>query len=208
MSGRAAGLVSAFPGADVHDPLGVELPGDGACGTVPVVLPLTDPRINTGIAGGKAVDWLVLVVIGAVVVVMLSGVVIAAFGLARGGGPISMPVLGGITLITEGEIATTVAEQFTEVPGAIGSSASGAGAKVVAGAPGTVAGEKRLENGPGPVRGDDTIAPGVVASPIAVVPTVETCARPLLPPSRRTVAVTQRIARIQICSSIGGRTWS
>jgi hypothetical protein len=198
MSGRAAGLVSAFPGADVHEPLGVELPGDGGCGTVPVVLPLTDPRINTGIAGGKAIDGLALVVAGAVVVVMLSGVVIVA--LARGGGLVSMPVLEVVTLITEGEIATTVAEQFTEVPGTIGSSASGTGAKVVAGAPGTLAGEKRLENGPGPVRGDDTIAPGVTASPIAVVPTVETCARALSPPRKRTVAVTQRIARIQICS--------
>jgi hypothetical protein len=81
MSGRAAGLVSAFPGADVHEPLGAELPGDSACGTVPVVLPLTDPGINTGIAGGETIDWLALVVTGTVVVVMLSGVVIAAFGL-------------------------------------------------------------------------------------------------------------------------------
>jgi hypothetical protein len=208
MSGRAAGSVSAFPGADVHELLGVELRGDGGCATVPVVLPLTDPRINTGIAGGKAIDWLVPVAIGAVVVVILSGVVIAAFGLARGGGFVNMPVLGGVTLSTEGEIATMVAEQFTEVPGTVGSSASGTGAKVVAGAPGTVAGEKRLENGPGPVRGDETIAPGVVASPIAVVPTVETCARLLLPPSRSRVAVAQRITRIQICSSIGGQTWS
>jgi hypothetical protein len=45
---------------------------------------------------------------------------------------------------------------------------------VVAGAPGIVAAEKRLENGLGPVSGEDTIAPGVVAIPIAVVPRVET----------------------------------
>jgi hypothetical protein len=154
------------------------------------VLPLTDPRINTGIAGGKALDWLVLVAIGTVVVVMLSGVVIAAFGLARGGGIVNMPVLEGVTLSTEGEIATIVDEQLTEVPGTVGSSASGTGDKVVAGAPGTVAGENRPENGPGPVSGDETIAPGVVASPIAVVPTVEICARLLLPASRSRVAVT------------------
>ena len=63
--------------------------------------------------------------------------------------------------------------QFTLVPGRVGSSANGGAANVVAGAPGIVAAEKRLVNGPGPAKGDETIAPGVVGSAIAVVATVD-----------------------------------
>jgi hypothetical protein len=81
-----------------------------------------------------------------------------------------------VTLITDGESSTAAGLQSTLVPGVIGFWARGGGARVVAGAPGTVAAEKRLENGLGPVSGDDTIAPGVVGTPMAVVPIVETCA--------------------------------
>lgn len=63
-------------------------------------------------------------------------------------------------------------EQVTTVPGVVGSSARGTGASVVSGTPGWVS----AENGPGPVSGDDTMVPGVVDSPIAVVPMVDTCA--------------------------------
>jgi hypothetical protein len=41
-SGKAAALVSAFAGADVHDPPGVELPSEAPEVTVPVELPLID----------------------------------------------------------------------------------------------------------------------------------------------------------------------
>jgi len=68
---------------------------------------------------------------------------------------------------------------------------------VVAGAPGTVAAENRLENGLGPARGDDTIAPGVVGTPMAVVPVVATCAKQQLLLSISTV-VAQRSVRIQV----------
>jgi hypothetical protein len=81
-----------------------------------------------------------------------------------------------VTLITDGENSAVAGEQFTLVPGRVGSCASGGDARVVAGAPGTVAAEKRLVNGLGPASGDDTIAPGVVGSAIAVVPIVDTCA--------------------------------
>jgi hypothetical protein len=41
-SGKAAALVSAFPGADVHEPPDVELPGEDPDVTVPVVLLLSE----------------------------------------------------------------------------------------------------------------------------------------------------------------------
>ena len=59
-------LVSAFPGAAVHELPGAESPSGVAVETVPVVLPLTAPTIITGIAGGKRIGWLVLEIIGAV----------------------------------------------------------------------------------------------------------------------------------------------
>jgi hypothetical protein len=101
--------------------------------------------------------------------------------------PAAALVLVDVTLITEGESATAVGEQFTLVPGVVGSCASGGEARVVAGAPGTVEAEKRLVNGLGPPRGDDTIAPGVVGIPNSVVPMVDICAIQLLLPSKNTI---------------------
>jgi hypothetical protein len=181
VSGKATALVSTFPGADVHELPGVGFPSEDVGVTVPVVLPPTGPKIVTGIAGGKA--RFVPVVVAPGVAAVLFGVALAAFGLAGENGSANMLVLEGVTLITEGEIATVVGEQFTLVPGIVGSWASGGVANVVTGAPGMVAAEKRLENGLGPVRGEDMIAPGVDARPIAVVPMVETCARLALQPN-------------------------
>ncbi len=65
-------------------------------------------------------------------------------------------------------------EQVTTAPGIVGSEASGTGASVVSGAPGCVA----AENGLGPKSGEVTIVPGVDERPMALVPMVETCARP------------------------------
>jgi hypothetical protein len=62
--------------------------------------------------------------------------------------------------------------QTTTVPGVVGSEASGTGASVVSGAPGTVV----AENGPGLLSGEITIAPGTVGRSIAVLPVVATCA--------------------------------
>jgi hypothetical protein len=98
------------------------------------------------------------------------GIVLAPTGLT-----VTLVVVD-VTLMTEGESSATNGEQFTVVPGIVGSCANGGAVRVVAGAPGTVAAEKRLVNGLGPVRGDDTIAPGVVGIPMAVVPTVDICA--------------------------------
>jgi len=170
-------LVSALPGAVVHELPGVVLPSEDAEVIVPVVLPATEPMIVTGIAAGKIGDRLVdgvlvdpAMVDGAIGIVMLPNGLVVAVEFAE------TVVLVVVTLCTEGESSTTRGEQLTLVPGIVGSVASGGEASVVTGAPGTVAAEKRLENGPGPFRGDETIAPGVVGSAIAVLPIVDTCA--------------------------------
>jgi hypothetical protein len=97
-----------------------------------------------------------------------------------------------VTAGVPGAICPAGVEQVTTVPGVAGSDASGTGASVVSGAPGEVV----AENGPGPVSGEVTIAPGVDESPIAVVPMVETCARPALQPISTMAAMnsTRRIA--------------
>ena len=74
--------------------------------------------------------------------------------------------------------------QVTTVPGVVESEASGTGANVVSGVSGWVAAEKGL----GPLSGDETIAPGVDGSPMAVLPMVEVCAGALLQPDSRTAA--------------------
>jgi hypothetical protein len=87
-----------------------------------------------------------------------------------------------------GVICPVGVEQVTTVPGTVGSEASGTGANVVSGAPGWVV----AENGLGPLSGEVTIAPGVVESPMAVVPMVETCARLALQPDRRAAAMNNK----------------
>jgi hypothetical protein len=91
-----------------------------------------------------------------------------------------------------GVICPVGVEQVTTVPGVVGSEANGSGASVVSGAPGWVV----AENGLGPLSGEVTIAPGVDGRPMAVVPMVETCARPALEPVSRMAATnsTRRIA--------------
>jgi hypothetical protein len=202
----AAELVSAFPGAAVHELAGAESPGGGAAAIVPVVLPLTAPTIITGIAGGKTIGWLVLGIIGAMfdmgMVVAPTGLitVLVPTGLIAAAGLTAALVLVEVTLITDGESATAAGAHVTLVPGMVGSVASGGEVRVVAGAPATVAAEKRLVNGLGPPRGDDTIAPGVVGIPNCVVPKVDICAAQLLPLSR-SIVIAQKI-RMSICSGV------
>jgi hypothetical protein len=93
-----------------------------------------------------------------------------------------------------GVICPVGVEQVTTVPGVVGSDASGTGASVVSGAPGWVV----AENGLGPLSGDVTIAPGVDGRPMAVVPMVETCARPALQPINKVVAAMNSTRRIAI----------
>jgi hypothetical protein len=168
--GRAAALISAFPGAEAHEPPGAQFPGEDPDVTVPVVLPPIEPRISTGMAGARSVGAVALELWGTIVE---PGIGLAPTGLIAVVGLAETLVLVVVTLSTDGEISFPAGEQFILVPGIVGSCANGGVAKVVAGAPGTVAAEKRLVNGLGPVKGDDTIAPGVVGSPIAVVPIVD-----------------------------------
>jgi hypothetical protein len=93
-----------------------------------------------------------------------------------------------------GAICPVGVEQVTTVPGVVGSEAIGTGANVVSGVPGWVA----AENGLGPLSGEDTIAPGVDGSPIAVVPSVETCARLASHPASR---ATTAYSKLRIGSS-------
>jgi hypothetical protein len=101
-----------------------------------------------------------------------------------------------------GAICPVGVAQVTTVPGVVGSVASGTAASVVSGAPGWVV----AENGLGPLSGEVTIAPGVDARPIAVVPMVETCAKPASqPPSRMRIVNTRpRIAIVPLRRS----SWS
>jgi hypothetical protein len=193
VSGRTVALVSAFPGAEVHEVAGTGFPSALVPVTVPVVLPLSEPKIITGKAGGKTSGGVVIADIGAAgdtgIVVTLVGLIVEDIWLD------DALVFADVTLITDGETVNVGAEQFTLVPGMVGFSASVGAARVVAGAPGTVAGENRLVNGPGAPRGDDTIAPGVVGIAIWVVPRVETCASEL-PPPRTSIVITQKKIRM------------
>jgi hypothetical protein len=188
-SGKAEASVSAIEGDDVHEPACVELPSGAGAGTVPVALALSDPRMAAGTVGDKIGGEIVLAtavfgIEGTVAVTVMPGpdVDIALPGVVM----LVNAAIEGVTLSTDGEIARTAeGEQFTLVPAIVGSCASGTGAKVVTGAFCSVAAEKKLVKGLGLVRGEETMAPGVVGRPIAVVPIVETCARQQPLPSRR-----------------------
>jgi hypothetical protein len=101
--------------------------------------------------------------------------------------PVVLPI--GVLMVPNAADADNVDDigggQVTTVPGVVGFSASGTGASVVSGVPGSVA----AENGLGPFSGDETIAPGIDGIPMAVVPMVETCARLAL-------QITSRIATV------------
>jgi hypothetical protein len=208
VGGSVEALAKAFPGADVHDPPDAKFPGEDAVAIVPVLLPRTEPRIATGIAGGRTVGGVVIELIGAIVE---PGIRVAPGGFITVVGLAETAVVVEYTLITDGESSCAAGEQFTLVPGRVGSSANGGAAKVVAGAPGMVAAEKRLVNGLGPAKGDETTAPGVVGSAIAVVPTVDIWANELPQPSQ-SATMTQNKTRIanQLRSSLrrrGLRLW-
>jgi hypothetical protein len=102
-----------------------------------------------------------------------------------------------VTAGVPGVICPVGVAQVTTVPGVVGSEAMGTGASVVPGAFGRVV----AENGLGPLSGDVTIAPGVVGSPMAVLPMVETCARQALQPVSKIAIVVTSKCRIAFASS-------
>lgn len=108
-----------------------------------------------------------------------------------GSGPV-VPTVADIavtgTAAVPGAIWPIGVAQVTNVPGVAGLDANGTGASVVPGVPGWVT----AENGPGPLSGEIKIVPGVVGMPMAVVPRVETCAKPALQPHSRIPAVNSK----------------
>jgi hypothetical protein len=111
--------------------------------------------------------------------------------------PVVLPRIGMAPNGVTGAICPVGVAQVTAVPGVVGSEANGTGASVVSGVPGRVA----AENGLGPLSGDVKIAPGVVGSPKAVVPTVETCPRLVLQPNSRAAAAVNSKHRMMRPSS-------
>jgi hypothetical protein len=95
-----------------------------------------------------------------------------------------------------GAICPVGAAQLTTVPGTVGLEASGTGASVVSGEFDRVV----AENGLGPLSGDVTIVAGVVGSPMAVLPMVETCATTALQPASK-MAIVNSKRRIAISLS-------
>jgi hypothetical protein len=114
---------------------------------------------------------------------------------AAGVDPVVLPIAD--TVRVAGAICPVDVAQVTAVPGVVGSEASGTGASVVSGVFGSVA----AENGLGPLSGDVKIAPGVVGSPKAVVPIVETCPKLVLQPNSRAAAAVNSKHRMMRPSS-------
>lgn len=104
---------------------------------------------------------------------------------------VGLAVTGPDEVICVGDakvVCADTGEQLMLVPGVVGSETSGTGASVVSGVSGWVA----AENGLGPLSGEVTIAPGVVARPMDVVPRVETCARQAVQPASRVTIVSSK----------------
>lgn len=119
----------------------------------------------------------------------------------------TLPGVGRPVLDTSGVAGANVGEfdggaQTTTVPGVVGLEASGTGASVVSGAPGSVV----AENGPGLLSGEMTTAPGTVGRLIAVLPVVATWASLGRQPSCRTISAagTIRIMPVPPSSRLAG----
>jgi hypothetical protein len=182
-------VVAVLPTMDVEAVVGTVIDGVGA--DVAPTAPSGDDANGTvepgksvindvaGVADNKS-GAAELLVVAAGEVAGIVGIIAAADG--EGVVPVvpptaDMEVTG--TVGVPGAICPVGVAQVTTVPGVVGSEASGTGASVVSGEFIWVV----AENGLGPLSGEVTIAPGVVESPMAVVPMVETCAKPAWQPA-------------------------
>ena len=194
-------VVAVVPGTDVGTMLDTidgagtgtgAMVGDGRAGTAggggagTVELGNTDMNDVAGCADRARNCVVVLSVVGV-------DEIVGAVGTGETDGIV--PVVTGVAdvevtgTVVPDAICPVGVEQVTTVPGVVGSEAIGTGASVVSGMPGWVV----AENGLGPLSGEVTIAPGVVARPMDVVPKVETCARHAVqPPSRVTIVSSKR----------------
>jgi len=186
-------------GVDVAVTAGAAAPtGDDATGTVELGKSVMNDVAGVADSASGAVE---LSVVDAGEIAGIVGIVGAAdVADVKGVVPIAPPVANMEvtgTVGVPGAICPVGVAQVTTVPGVVGSEASGTGASVVSGEFGWVV----AENGLGPLSGDVTIVAGVVGSPMAVLPMVETCARPALqPPSKMAVVNSKR--RIAIALSL------
>jgi hypothetical protein len=163
-------LVGGPPGVELHTVFD-ELPSGGSGEMVPVVLPMSAVgMVPNGVDDVVAADDTVADVEGAGRV-GIAGIVPIVIDDVDVTGTVGVP----------GAICPVGTEQFSTVPGVVGSEASGTGASVVPGVPGRVV----AENGLGPLSGDVTIVPGVDERPIAVLPIVDTCAGHASQPASR-----------------------
>jgi hypothetical protein len=194
-------VVAVLPAMDVEavvgtvDGVGVDVAvtagaaaaiGDDATGTVEPGKSVTNDVAGVADSKSGAVE-LAVVEVGEVADTV--GIVAAAD--VEGVVPIAPPVadmeITG-TAGVPGAICPVGVAQVTTVPGVVGSEAIGTGASVVSGLPGWVV----AENGLGPLSGEVTIAPGVVARPMDVVPKVETCARQAVQPASRVTIISSK----------------
>ena len=190
------GIVDGIVGVDVAVTAGAAPPiEDDATGTVEPGKSVMNDVAGVADSESGAVE---LAVVAARDVAVTVGV--AAATDVGGVVPIAPPVADMAITGTDGvpgAICPVGGAQVTTVPGVVGSEASGTGASVVAGEFGWVV----AENGLGPLSGDVTIVAGVVGSPIAVLPMVDTCARPALQPASKTAVVKSK-RRIAIPPSV------
>lgn len=160
------------PSEDAAGTSAIESGKDAALGTSPpgVELHAVVAAVPAGAAAGTVPIELVFCPIGSVI-----GATLLDAG---------EPMLDTIGVAGTGVGDVNGGAQSTTVPGVVGLRASGTGASVVSGAPGTVV----AENGPGLLSGDVTIAPGTVGRSIDVLPVVATWALPAEHPSNRTAS--------------------
>jgi hypothetical protein len=182
----ASGAATVEPSSGV-DATGTVEPGKSVINDVAGVADSKSGAVELAVAGGGEIAGTVGIV-GAAEVADVKGVVTVP--------PPTADIETTGTVGVPGAIWPVGVAQVTTVPGVVGSEASGTGASVVSGEFGWVV----AENGLGPLSGDVTIVAGIVGSPMAVLPMVETCAKPALQPASK-IAVVNSKHRIAISLS-------
>jgi hypothetical protein len=204
-SGNEALLAARLVSVELHAMV-AEPPTGGFSGDmVPVVLPkIGEGIVPRAVAGVIASGDIVIVdaIVAAVVPctgtdagliagdgtgIMAGGICADAADDGDGTAEFGYKVMNDATGCVENVVNCSGA-QITKVPGVAGSEAIGTGASVVTGVPNRVVDEYGL----GPSSGEITIAPGVVARPMDVVPRVETCARQAVQPASRVTIVSSK----------------
>ena len=207
-SGNDALLAARAPSVELHATV-AEPPSGGFSGDmVPVVLPkIGEGMVPRAVAGVIASGDIVAAVVpctgtdagpiaGDGTGIMAGGTCADAADDGDGTAEFGYKVMNDAAGCVENVVNCSGA-QITKVPGVAGSEAIGTGASVVTGVPDRVVDEYGL----GPSSGEITIAPGVVARPMDVVPNVETCAMHAVQPASM-VTIVNSTRRIGIAPSM------